>query len=239
MSVVVTIFVVSGDPKAETRFGELLGASNLRTAIYDSPASLLEDYEADAGACVVLDLRWPWRRDGNGGAAGGLRLCQIESPVVFVSGPRDESLRSPAVRTDLMGNVVPIADARAEPPTLLAAIEWAAKHHLRLRDERSRMAEVAHRLRSLTRREQEVMTMVVDGMSNRQIADRLGISSRTIEIHRARVMEKMGAHSLSDLVRMACYRSVQVGRPEPRPDGHVVRVAAEVQPHGLRRKGAG
>jgi FixJ family two-component response regulator len=123
--------------------------------------------------------------------------------------------------------------------TLLAAIEWAAKYHIRVRAERSQMAEVAHRLRSLTRREREVMAMVVDGMSNRQIADRLGISSRTIEIHRARVMEKMEAHSLSDLVRMACYRSVQVGRPEPRPDGHVVRVAAEVPPRGLRQKGVG
>jgi len=158
---------------------------------------------------------------------------------VFVSGPREESLRSQAVRADLVAQNVGPLEAWSDPPTLLDAIEWAVKRHLRLRAERSDVEAVARRLRSLTRREHEVMAMVVDGLCNREAADRLGISARTIEIHRARVMEKTGAESLSDLVRMVCYRSVQFVRPEPQPDRQVVRVAAEAQPRGLRRKGAG
>jgi hypothetical protein len=72
-------------------------------------------------------------------------------------------------------------------------------------------------------------------MSNREVADRLGISSRTIEIHRARVMEKTGAQSLSGLVRMVCSCSEQLVRPELQPDGELVRADALTQP--LRRRG--
>ena len=239
MSGGATVFVVSGDPKADIRFGELLATSNLRLAVYDSPASLLEEFDPDLVACLVLDLRWPWKGDGANGSSDGLRLCQIESSIVFVSGPRDESLGGDAVRSDLGGQNPGPLEACSDPPTLLAAIEWSIQRHLRLRAERSEVEKVTRRLRSLTRREYEVMAMVVDGMSNREVADRLGISARTIEIHRARVMEKTGAQSLSDLVRMVCYRSCRFLRSEPLPDGRVVRVASKAQARGLRRKGAG
>jgi FixJ family two-component response regulator len=222
MTGAVTVFVVSGDPKADIRFGELAAAANLRLALFDSPASLLKEFDPDLAACLVLDLRWPWKRNGGNGASSGLRLC-IESSVVFVTGPREESLRSQAVHADLVAQNLGPVDGWSGPPTLLAAIEWVAKHHLRLRTERSEVEAVAQRQRSLTRREHEVMEMVVDGMSNREIADCLGISARTIEIHRARVMEKMGAQSLSDLVRMVCYRSVRFVRREPQLDAQARR----------------
>ena len=83
-------------------------------------------------------------------------------------------------------------------------ISQAVDEDHRIRSDRSRGAEIGTQLDLLTRREREVMKWVVDGYSNRQIAVEFGISARTVEVHRARVMEKMGADSLSDLVRMAC-----------------------------------
>ena len=112
----VAVFVVSGDPKADTNFGELIAASNLRLAVYDSPVSLLEKFDPDLAACVVFDLRWPWKCRGCNGASRGVRLCQIESFVVFVSGPREESLRSESVRLDLVGQNVGPLEVWPAPP---------------------------------------------------------------------------------------------------------------------------
>jgi two-component system response regulator FixJ len=169
---------------------------------FDSIEEFFEYGEPDCAACLVLDLRSP--KASASGPAENIRADQISIPVICLTGSREAPL-GPAQPTEPGG---PEGDSE-----LLASVMrvlGSASTALRTRSARG---EIANRLRSLTPREHQVMERVVRGSSNKLIAHELGISARTIEIHRARVMEKTGAEGLSDLVRMAFVVGA-VGAPE-------------------------
>lgn len=196
-----SVFLVSGDRRLSRQLRELLDPSDLKIEVYRSVTAFLKAYDPERAGCLVLDVR------ALGAETPRLELeetapdaTQIEIPVVFLSAPPGRPITTSAH----CSNLLPFPEGRGGPNGILEVIEAAIEADSRSRETRLHGAEISRRLRALTRREREVMAMVVYGMSNRRIGDRFGISSRTVEVHRARVMEKMAADSLSDLVRMAC-----------------------------------
>jgi two-component system response regulator FixJ len=175
--------------------------------------TLLKAYDPERAGCLVLDVRAPGAENPQPEQAVPY-ATQIEIPVVLLSSPLGQLVAATADRS----NLLPFPPGRGAPNPILEVIEAAIEGDSRKRETRLHGAEISRRLRGLTRREREVMAMVVHGMSNRSIGDRFGISSRTVEVHRARVMEKMAAGSLSELVRMACLIGAV---PAPGPEtGH-------------------
>ena len=177
-----------------------------RTAVeilsFDSIEDFFEYGEPDCAACLVLDLRSPGASAN--GPAETIRAEQISIPVICLTGSRE----APLGPVQLTGPGDPEGDNKLL--TSVMRVLGSASVALRTRSARG---EIANRLRSLTPREHQVMERVVKGASNKLIAHELGISARTIEIHRAHVMEKTGAEGLSDLVRMAFVVGA-VGAPE-------------------------
>lgn len=193
-SPVPVVYVVDDDPDICASLCLLLEAEGHIVRTFDSAVSFLETYDDGWTGCLVLDVRMP-------GMSGlelqhELRRRGMVMPIIFLTGHGDVPMASRAFRSGALDFIEkPFRD-----DALLERIDDALE-----RDAAERMArEVASRERKcyerLTPREREVFALVVAGNSNKEIARLLGISHRTIDVHRARVMEKLGAHTLPDLV---------------------------------------
>lgn len=192
-----TIYLVDDDAAVRGSLTLLLKAAGRRPVAYDSAAAFLEAYVPGAPGALVVDVRMP----GMSGlelqrllARGGMTI-----PVIVMTGHGDIAMAVQAIKAGAADFIEkPFSDE-----VLLGCIERAlAMDHGRRREEHRRGA-VAARLAALTAREREVMALLVRGKLNKVVAAELGVSTRTVETHRARIMEKLGARSLSDLVRMA------------------------------------
>jgi len=191
-----TVFVVDDDPAVGDSIRLLLRSVGLRSEVYLSGDEFLAAYEADRPGCLVLDIRMP----GMSGIEVQERLRELGStlPIIFVTAHGDVPMAVDAMKAGALDFLEkPFRDQE-----LLDKIRQALDHDARIRDERSAVAEIEERLSTLTPRETEVMELVVAGKSNKRIARELGISRRTVEVHRARVMEKMGVDSVSRLVQL-------------------------------------
>jgi FixJ family two-component response regulator len=148
----------------------------------------------DAG-CLIADVRMP----GMSGLEMLARLAATGDPVptIIISGQADIGMAVEAMRA----GAVDFIEKPIMPEVLLAAADRALRHAASPADRSAARTAAAMRLAALTRRERDVMALVVAGLANKQVADRLGINRRTVEAHRATIMRKMGARSLSDLVR--------------------------------------
>ena len=190
------IYVVDDDDAFRDSLRWLLESSGYRVATYPSAATFLENYRLESGACVVLDVRMP--------GTSGLELQQEISrrgrsiPVIFVTGHGDVPMAVQAIKHGAFDFI----EKPFKDEVLLALIEKATKSDAALRVEDAQRQSAAARLASLTQREREIMERVVAGKRNKAIAEELGISVKTVEIHRSRVMEKMGAESLAALIQM-------------------------------------
>jgi FixJ family two-component response regulator len=156
----------------------------------------LSTHTNDRAGCLVLDIRMP----GLGGLELQEKLNELGStlPIIFITGHGDVPMAVEAMQKGAVDFIQkPFRDQE-----LLDQISEALKTDQERRSARNQMTEVANRAEKLTKREREVMNLVVTGKPNKVIAYELGVSQRTVEIHRARVMEKMEARSLADLVRM-------------------------------------
>lgn len=191
------VFVIDDDPSMRGAIKRLLEAVDFRVETYESGQGFLKSELPDAPACVVLDVRLP--------GSSGLDLQRemadrgITIPVIFITGHGDIPMSVQAMKA----GAVEFLTKPFRDQDLLDAISQALKRHRTARRQRADLAELRNHLDTLTRREMEVMTMVVAGMLNKQIASDLGISEKTIKVHRANVMHKMQAGSLAELVRMA------------------------------------
>jgi RNA polymerase sigma factor (sigma-70 family) len=174
----------------------LLNADDLDVETYGSADEFLARWNPDAPGCLVLDLRLP--------GMGGLELQQrledsgYQVPIIFMSGDSDIPSAVAAMRrgaTEFLTK--PFADQE-----LLSWVNRAVELDQQRRAQAQDIAGIRRRLQTLTGREREVLELVVGGMMNREIAERLHISPKTVEMHRARVMEKMEVHSLAALVRI-------------------------------------
>ncbi|EXJ13453.1 response regulator transcription factor [Imhoffiella purpurea] len=197
MSNDATVFVVDDDQAMRTSLQWLIESTGMSVQTYESADAFLSTYYPGRAGCLLLDVRMP--------GMSGLELQSYleregyRLPVILITGHGDVAMAVKAMKAGAMDFI----EKPFHDEDLLRSIRNALDYDQRTRANRSAKAEVLMRLAELTPREHEVMTMVTDGKSNKEIAAALGVSAKTVEAHRARVMEKMRADSLAELVRMA------------------------------------
>jgi len=169
----------------------------LRVETFGSTHEFLSRKRAEGPACLVLDVRLPdvsgleFQRD--------LAEANIHIPIIFITGHADVPMTVRAMKA----GAVEFLTKPFRGQELLDAIQEAIARDRAASSERAQMSELRGRYDTLTAREKEVLTLVVSGLLNKQVGAELGTSELTIKTHRGRVMQKMGADSLADLVRMA------------------------------------
>lgn len=190
------VFLVDDDDAVRDSVSLLMRSADLRTREFASAAEFLDAYDGKQAGCLLLDVRMP--------AMSGLELQKELSrrgyalPIVFISAHGDIPMAVEALRR----GAVDFVPKPFDDQELLAKVKLALAAGEQRQMEEAERQEVRRRSDSLTAREREVMSQVVQGKANKVIASDLGVSQRTVEIHRARVMEKMQAASLAQLVRM-------------------------------------
>ncbi len=201
MSTASTVFVVDDDQAMRTSLQWLIESTGMQVLTYESADAFLSSYYPGRAGCLLLDVRMP----GMSGlelqaylAREGYRL-----PVIIITGHGDVAMAVKAMKA----GAVDFIEKPFHDEDLLRSIRRALEYDQRQRSSRAARADILARLGELTPREHEVMGMVTDGKSNREIAAALGVTPKTVEAHRARVMEKMRAESLAELVRMALIAS--------------------------------
>ena len=191
------IFVVDDDEAVRLSTEMLIRSMGLRVESFDSAAEFLEDFDPQQPGCVILDIRMP----GMSGLELQEHLNKIKAsiPIVFVTGHGDVPMAVKAMKAGAVDFIQkPFRDQE-----LIDRVHAALDEDREKRQESAVRAEINARIKALTSREFEVMGLVVEGKPNKEVAFDLGLSPRTVEIHRARVMQKMRAGSLAALVRMA------------------------------------
>jgi two-component system, LuxR family, response regulator FixJ len=193
---VATVYVVDDDDGMRRALSLLLNTVGYKTAAFASPREFLDKFKTDAAGCLVLDIRMP----GMSGLELQQHLNRMGSmlPVIFSTGHGDVPMAVQALKEGAFDFVQkPFRDQ-----DLLDRINHALELDKENRGTLALRADVLRRFESLTPREKQVMQMVVDGAANKVIAIDLGLSERTVEIHRAKVMEKTGARSVAHLVKL-------------------------------------
>lgn len=192
-----TVFVVDDDASVLRSLERLIRSVGLNVETFTSPKEFLAADRPNWPSCLVLDVRMP--------GMSGLDLQEeliaagYSMPVIFLTGHGDIPMSVRAMKAGAMDFLQkPFNDQ-----DLLDAIHRAIDKDRRTRQERIELSEIQRRVDSLTPREREVFGLVVKGRLNKQIAYELGLSEKTVKVHRARVMEKMQAESLANLVRWA------------------------------------
>lgn len=197
MSKQATVFVVDDDQAMRNSLKWLIESVGLKVKTYASADEFINDYYPGRAGCLLLDVRMP--------GMSGLELQeqfveqQIKIPIIIITGHGDVPM---AVRA-MKAGAVDFIEKPFNDELLLESIRNALIKDVDQRTVQSARADIATRLAHLTPREHEVMEMVTSGRANKDIAKTLGVSSKTVEAHRARVMEKMQASSLAELVKMA------------------------------------
>jgi FixJ family two-component response regulator len=192
-----TVFLVDDDPSVRKALTRLLKSAGYEVEAFASARDFLDHPPGDGVACLVLDIRMP----GLSGIDLQRHLNKSNSllPVIFITGHGD-------IPTSVNAMKAGAADFLPKPlkeKDLLTAIEQALVRSAREHAARSEVNQIQQRVASLTPREREVLERVVLGQLNKQVAYDLGTVEKTIKVHRARVMQKMGVESLADLVRVA------------------------------------
>jgi two-component system response regulator FixJ len=192
-----TVFVVDDDRSVLDSLQLLLRSVGLDAETYSSASGFLEAYNPDRPGCMIVDVRMP----GMSGLELQLQMVSMQStlPIIFVTAYGDVPMAVQAVKAGAFDFIQkPFRDQELIDKTLKAI-----EHNARIREQRANEREIASRVASLTPRERQVMHLVLEGKANKVIARELDISQRTVEIHRARVMDKMQAGSVSELAQMA------------------------------------
>ena len=191
------IAIVDDDDSLRNSLDDLLRSVGFRAHGFASAEAFLRSQHVHETACLVLDVRLP--------GLSGLNLQReltergIHIPIIFITGHGDIPMSVQAMKAGAMEFLTkPFRDQ-----DLLDAIEQATERDRAARRQRTEMGELVERSETLTPREREVMRLVVAGLLNKQIASELGISEKTVNVHRSQVMQKMQADSLAELVRMA------------------------------------
>ncbi|GMQ75866.1 MAG: oxygen response regulator transcription factor FixJ [Gammaproteobacteria bacterium] len=196
MSSQITVFVVDDDQAVRESLALLVQSVGLEAETFASAGDFLDAYRPDRHGCLITDIRMP--------GMSGLELQERLSadghhiPIIVLTGFGDVPT---AVRA-LKGGAVDFVEKPFNPQSLLDLVQQAIIRDAEIREQAARAAALAERMALLTPREQEVMELVVTGKANKVIAIDLSISERTVELHRGRIMKKMQARSLAELMRM-------------------------------------
>ncbi|MEO9588746.1 MULTISPECIES: response regulator FixJ [Marinobacter] len=191
-----TVYVVEDDEAVRDSLELLLKSDGKPVKTYDNASAFLKDYSEKMAGCIVLDIRMP----GMDGMELQKKLNEKHSilPIIFVTGHGDVPMAVDAMKE----GAVDFIQKPYREEALLQKIEAALEQDKEQRKTLGEKQEILRRVKSLTPREHEIMDRMIAGQANKVIAIELEISQRTVEIHRSRVMHKMGTHSLAHLVRM-------------------------------------
>jgi FixJ family two-component response regulator len=191
------VFIVDDDASMRESLKNLIRSVGLRVELFASAQEFLRSKRPAVPCCLVLDVRLP----GLSGLDLQKRTTEagMEIPIIFITGHGDIPMSVRAMKA----GAVEFLTKPFRDQDLLDAIQQALERDRQARDQRAALDELRDRFASLTSREREVMERVVAGLLNKQIGAELGTSETTVKIHRHQVMEKMGAGSLPELVRMA------------------------------------
>jgi RNA polymerase sigma factor (sigma-70 family) len=190
------VFVVDDDPSVRSSLKFLLSSMGLQVENFESAETFLQRKPPDAPSCLVLDVRLR-------GLSGldfqrELAARNIRIPIVFVTGHGDIPMSVRAMKA----GAIEFLTKPYRDQDLLDAVRIALERDRARREQEKDLTDLQQRFDSLTPREQEVISKVVSGMLNKQIAGELGTAENTVKVHRSRAMEKMNAQSFADLVRM-------------------------------------
>lgn len=203
------VYVVDDSPSVRRAMSRLLKSVGMQVEVFSSAGEFLEHDLPDAPTCVVLDIRMP--------RISGLDLQRelanrgLDVPIIFITGHGDINMAVKAMKD----GAVDFLPKPVNDQDLISAINRALVGHKSRREDQAEIAVVQKRADRLTPRERQVMEMVVTGMLNKQVAYDLGTAEKTIKVHRARVMEKMEAESLAELVRLAARIGIEGPTDDP------------------------
>ena len=196
MSQAPVVFVVDDDPSVRSSLKFLMSSVGLQVEGFESADALLKRNPPDAPSCLVLDVRLR-------GLSGldfqrQLAASNCYMPIIFITGHGDIPMSVRAMKA----GAVEFLTKPFRDQDLLDAVRIALEKDRERRERKREVSDLKERFNSLTPREQEVISMVVSGKLNKQIADQLGTAENTVKVHRSRVMEKMHAQSVAELVMM-------------------------------------
>ncbi len=192
----LTVFIVDDNQAVRTLLTDLIDSVGIKVQSYATASDFLSDYSAELLGCLILDIRMP----GMSGLELQQELNRRESnlPIILMSGHGDIPMAVQAMREGALDFI----QKPFRNQELLDMVNRALEICEKQQNDQNQTQSIKQRIHSLTSREHQVMQMIVDGKTNKVIAVDLGLSQRTIEVHRANVMHKLEAHSMADLVRI-------------------------------------
>jgi FixJ family two-component response regulator len=197
-----TVFVVDDDFRVREALADLFASRNLDCITFASAAEYLRSAKPDGPSCLVLDVSLP---DINGLDLQSSLAGDVHPPIVFISGHGDV----PSSVRAMKAGAIDFLTKPWSDEDLVQAVRTAIERDRQQQRNAAEMIELEERLATLTPREREVLPLVTRGLMNKQAAAQLGISEVTLQIHRSKIMQKMRAASLADLVRMAAKLDIQ------------------------------
>lgn len=204
-----TAYVVEDDESIRTLWRWLMESNGIAVRTFNSAPEFIAEYQAGAPGCLVLDLRLP----GMSGLElqGHLKRKQVDIPIIFVTAHGDVRTAVTAIKEGAVDFIEkPFSYRHA-----VSIVEKAFQRDAENRERRERHARAASRIALLTDRERAVLQRVIEGKQNKIIADELDLSVKTVEFHRAKLMEKMGVGSVAELVQLTLgFSLMEAARPE-------------------------
>lgn len=191
-----TVFLIDDDPSVRDSLTLLLSLKGLSTQAFANAESFIDTYRPERSGCVLTDLRMPGMTGLELLAA--LRERQIDVPVVVLTAHGDV----PTARAALKNGAFDFLEKPVDDAMLLEILKNALRVERQRRAAATARSDTDRRLERLTEREREILALIAAGHPNRDVAAQLGISPRTVEVHRARIMEKLECRSLAELIRM-------------------------------------
>lgn len=192
-----TVFIIDDDPAIRDALSLMIEQEHIAVATFENAQAFLDSCQSECYGCAIIDIRMP--------GMDGMQLQEVLSkrnmhlPVIFLTGHGDIPMSVQAMKAGAM-------DFLTKPVTrdkLLASVRLAIQKSQRIMSENAYHQEALSRLADLTDRERDVMLLAIQGYPNKDIARKLGISHRTVEIHKSKIMHKTGAANLLDLARIA------------------------------------
>ncbi len=200
------VYIVDDDASIREALEALLRSHKMSVISFSAARDYIDCKRDDTAACLILDLQLP---DISGLELQKRLVDELSPPIIFISGRGD----IPSTVQAMKGGAIEFLTKPVDPEALLPAVRAAfAKDRIK-RDQRAELAELQQRFAQLSRREKEVLPLVVKGLLNKQSAAALGITEVTLQIHRSQIMKKTAADSFADLVRMASRLGIPIDPP--------------------------